>query len=300
VTSVEGLQGVASVTVNGTVTLAVAGGTATPGTRFRIASVSKQMAAVAVLLLAERGAVALDEPIGRWFPGAPAGWRRITPHQLLTHTSGIRHWDPDVPGFDVFAALDPGERLELLQRAPLRTEPGAEWHYSSPAYLVVGHIVEQASGQSYNAFLTERVFAPLGLADTGAGPAPAGTAIAPGLRDGRPVPPVDLSMLPGTGDVWSIVADLNRYVMAVHSGQLLPAGALIARPVPLADGTAYGYGVHVGTLDGHRAVHHAGDIPGYRTLSAWLPEHDAALAILSNEETTDIDGVLREVLATAL
>jgi hypothetical protein len=107
-------------------------------------------------------------------------------------------------------------------------------------------------------------------------------------------------MLPGTGDVWSTVADLNRYVTAVHCGRLLPAGALVARPVPVDRDAAYGYGVHIGTLAGHRAVFHAGDIPGYRTLSAWLPDHEAAVAVLSNDETADVEGVLREVLATAL
>jgi CubicO group peptidase (beta-lactamase class C family) len=287
VTAVTDLHGAAGVTVAGTVTLAVAGGPHTPDTRFRIASVSKQMAAVAVLLLAGRGAVDLDEPIGRWFPGAPAPWRRITPHQLLTHTAGIGHWDPAVPGFDVFASLDPGARLELIQRAPLRTEPGAEWHYSSPGYLVVGRIVELASGQPYHAFLNERLFAPLGLADTGAGA-------------GAPTTSPDLSMFPGTGDVWSTVPDLNRFVTAVHCGRLVPAGALTARQVPLDRDTAYGYGVRVGTVAGHRAVFHFGDIPGYSSLSAWLPEHEASAAVLSDDETTDVEAVLREVLPAAL
>jgi CubicO group peptidase (beta-lactamase class C family) len=137
---VEGLPGAATVTRAGSAVLELAGGLAdaesgarcTPQTRFQIASVSKQFAAAAVMLLAESGTVALDGPVARWLPGCPAQWRRVTLHHLLTHTAGVRHWG-DAPGFQPSRPMDPGERLALIQQAPLLTEPGTRWSTAAPA-----------------------------------------------------------------------------------------------------------------------------------------------------------------------
>lgn len=313
---IEGLRGAAVVTVDGVVELEVAGGFAdaetgvacTPGTRFQIASVSKQMAAVAVLLLAERGALRLDEPISRWFPRAVTQWRHVTLHHLLSHTSGIDHWG-DARGFQVFEPMDLDERLTLLQRAPLRAVPGTEWHYSSPGYLLVGHIVEQAADQPYATFLTEQIFAPLGLASTTAGHTPTGNAR--GHRAGKPVPSWDFTMMAGVGDVWSTAADLARYTTEVHKGKLLSEASrktLIRPHIPLSGrpnhtsswmiANSYGYGVFIGTIAGNPAVFHAGDNPGYQSINVWLPNEAASIGVLTNDETTDLEHLLKQLHPT--
>ena len=158
--SIEGLRGAAIVTRGGRVTLEAADGLAdaeagaecTPRTRFQIASVSKQFAAVAAMLLAESGQLDLAEPVARWFPGGPPQWQRVTLHHLLTHTAGVRHWG-DAPGFDPSQPMDLTERVALIQQAPLLTEPGTRWQYSSLGYVLAGYVVAQASGQSYPSFL---------------------------------------------------------------------------------------------------------------------------------------------------
>src|SRR5690349_8776060 len=179
------LRGVAMVTRAGTVRTELAGGLAdaaagipcTARTRFQICSISKQFAAVAALLLAEDGRLALDDPVDRWLPGG---------------------------------------RLAAIQAAPLRTAPGETWHYSSPGFVLVGLIVERASGQPYARFLTERILAPLGLAATSVGGAPPEPA-ARGYRDGAPVTPFDLAAMAGTGDIWSTAADLASFTAARHA-----------------------------------------------------------------------------------
>src|SRR5262249_52638597 len=159
--------------------------------------------------------------------------------------------------------MDPGERLALIQRAPLLTEPGTQWRYSSPGYLLVGLIVERASGQPYPDFLAARILSPLGLASTTAGAAPTDPARARGHRTGQPVPSWDLSAMAGTGDICSTVGDLARYTTALHSGELLTADSLRLMCTPHApagggqsggDGwlasDGYGYGHHIGTIGG--------------------------------------------------
>ena len=201
---VKGLRGAAIVTRAGRVGLEVASGladaeagvTCTPRTRFQISSVSKQFAAVAVLLLAESGMLDLAEPVARWLPGCPPQWQRVSLHRLLAHTAGVRHWG-DAPGFGPSQSVDRGQRLALIQRAPL-LGPGNPLALQQPWVLLAGHIVEQASGQPYAEFLTEQVLVPLGLAATSVGGVPAGAVAARGYRDGQPVTSWPLREMTGT------------------------------------------------------------------------------------------------------
>ncbi len=318
--SVEGLRGAAIVTRAGRVKLEVASGLAdaeagakcTPQTRFQIASVSKQFTAVAAMLLAESGKLDLAEPVARWLPGCPPHWQRVTLHHLLTHTAGVRHWG-DAPGFDASQPMDLAERLALIQQAPLLTEPGARWHYSSPGYLLAGHIVAQASGQPYAGFLTEQVLVPLGLTATSAGGAPTDAVAARGYRDGQPVTPWQLSAMPGTGDICSTVGDLARFTAAVHSGSLIRQRwlqAMLTPHTPLPDGQGtsdgwvrcdgYGYAQFIARIAGHAAYFHPGDNPGYQSLALWLPGQAACVVILSNDEATDTEALLRQLVPVAL
>jgi CubicO group peptidase (beta-lactamase class C family) len=321
VQAIEGLRGAATVTRAGQVRLEAAGGLAdagagvmcTPQTRFQICSVSKQFAAAAAMLLAESGQLDLAEPVARWLPGGPPQWQRVTLHHLLTHTAGVRHWG-DAPGFDASQPMDPAERVALIQQAPLLTDPGTSWHYSSPGYLLAGHIVAQASGQPYADFVSRQILVPLGLTSTSAGGLPAGAAAARGYRNGQPVTPWPLDTMPGTGDICSTVGDLARFTAAVHSGSLIRqqrfAQAMITPHATLPDGQGtsdgwmtgdgYGYGQFIGRIAGHTAYFHPGDNPGYQSLAVWLPRQAACAVILTNDEGADTEALLRQLIPAAL
>lgn len=309
------LRGVAMVTRAGTVRTELAGGLAdavvgvpcTLATRFQICSISKQFAAVAALLLAEAGRLALDDPVDRWLPGGPPQWSRVTLHHLLSHTAGVPHWT-EAPGLDPSEPTELAARLAAVLAAPLRTEPG--WHYSSPAFLLVGLIVERASGQPYPEFVTERILSPLKLTRTTTGPAPDGAAR--GYEDGEPVPSWDLTAMPGTGDLWSTTGDLTRFITALHSGELLTASSLRAMTTPHAalddddagepkmTTTGYGYGTYTGTFAGHRALYHTGDNPGYLSFACWIPDLEASVVVLLNDSSEGVTGLVRQLLPAAL
>jgi CubicO group peptidase (beta-lactamase class C family) len=286
-----------------------AGAPCTPGTRFQLCSVSKQFTAAAVMLLAESGRLDLREPVDRWLPGGPPQWRRVTLHQLLSHTAGVPHW-LEAPGLDPAEPMRISERLEIIQATPLRTEPGAQWHYSSPGFVLAGLIVERASGQPYREFLAERIVSPLKLTQTTAGGAP--DAAARGYRDGQPVAPWDLDAMPGTGDIWSTAGDLTRFTTALHCGELVAASSLRAMRTAHAalddddEGepglitTGYGYGMFTGIFAGHAAFYHPGDNPGYQSLACWIPDRAASIVILVNDEAASITALLRQLLPAAL
>jgi CubicO group peptidase (beta-lactamase class C family) len=313
-----GFSGAVLVTRGGRTVLREASGTADaragtpcePRSRFQLASVSKQFTAVAALLLAEDGLLPFHTAIARWLPRCPRHWRELTLHQLLTHTAGLPHWWA-VPGFTTQAPGDPDDLLDRAARLPLLAAPGTAWHYSSPGYLLAARIMERVTGERHGEFLARRVFAPLGMTATTATTAPR-EQLARGHRAGNPVDAPRFAALPGTGDVWSTVDDLARFTAALAAGDLLTAGSrtamTAAHAVPdpgwAADGpvtgTGYGYGLCSGTLAGHRACFHPGDNPGYAAFHAWLPELDATVVVLSNEEETGIGRVLGSVVTGAL
>jgi CubicO group peptidase (beta-lactamase class C family) len=314
---VEGLCGTAMVTKGGSVTVDLSAGLAdveagvrcTSGTPFQLCSVSKQFAAAAVMLLAESGRLDLREPVGRWLPEGQPQWRQVTLHELLSHTAGVPHWR-EAPGLDPAEPVSIGERLEIIQATPLRTEPGAQWHYSSPGFLLAGLIVERASGQPYREFLAERILSPLQLSQTSVGGAPGGAAR--GYKDGQPVAPFDLDTMPGTGDIWGTAGDLTRFTAALHSGELIAESSLRAMctaHAPIDDDeegeprlatTGYGYGMFTGIFAGRAAYYHPGDNPGYQSLACWIPDRAASIVILVNDETASITGLLRQLLPAAL
>ena len=301
--TLEGLRGAALVTVGGSVVVQSAGPPAPNGTRVPVAAVGKQFAAVAALLLAERGRLALDRPVAPFLPGSPPWWREVTLHHLLTHTSGLPHWGAG-PGFDFRTPLPTPDRVGLLPQGTPVSRPGVRWLYSSPAYVLVAAIVEQAAGQPYGEFLAEHIFAPLGMGSTTTGRPGSGDVAAAG-------PGETTSLLAGTSDVWSTVGDLARYHEQVHAGALLgpESRAVMTGPlVPTGEeprpgrsyyAAHYGYGVFVGTVGRHRAYFHPGDLPGFVSFAAWLPERRAGVVLLTDDERTDVHAVTRQLLVAA-
>jgi CubicO group peptidase (beta-lactamase class C family) len=313
------LRGVALAVRRGSIVVHAAGGPAdvdtgvacTADTRFAVASVSKQFTAAAVLLLAERGAVALTDPLSRWFGQGPGWWHEVSVHQLLTHTSGLGHWN-DVGGIEHFCALDLDERLTAVQAMTPQVAPGRRWSYSGPGYLLLGHVIERVDRRSYGAFLQAEIFTPLGMSATSSGAAPTSGLTAYGHHDGTRVPLLDVAALPGTGDVWSTAADLARYSSALRAGELLAPGsrqAITARQVQLGDeaytldaieADSYGYGYFIGHLNSRPANFHPGDNPGYQSFSASIPDADTSIVVLLNDDTPDLRTIVNTLAHTVL
>ena len=315
VPSITGFSGSLLVTSAGEIVMrasageadASAGKACTADTRFQIASVSKQFTAAAVMLLVDDGSLDPGDPIGRFLPDCAPRWRELTLHLLLSHTSGLGHWNA-LPGFDVTQPGEPDDFLERFASVPLRSAPGATWHYSSPGYLLAARVIETVSGAAYADLLTEQILGPVGMADTVVGRTPTEES-AWGYRNGKRVDVSQFAAIPGTGDVWSTVDDLVRYTTAFEAGEFLSAGsrqAMVGRQAELtnppdqgdpAPAYAYGYGYFLGTVCGHRARFHPGDNPGYQSFLGYLPTLRVTIAILCNNEETDLDYLLRKLTA---
>ncbi len=171
--------------------IAAAGGTTgtapdadcTLSTRFQIASVSKQFTAAAIMLLADRGRLSVDDGVHRWLDGCPASWRSMT-IGLVSHTAGLVHW-LDLPGLDLTRPIAADEELRFFADAPLHSAPGQRFSYSSPGYVLLAWIVERAADQGYASFLAREIFEPLEMTGSFAGNGDREPGLAAGHRAGH-------------------------------------------------------------------------------------------------------------------
>jgi CubicO group peptidase (beta-lactamase class C family) len=279
---INDLRGVVLAVRQGSTIVHAAGGPAdvdtgvacTTDTRFAIASVSKQFTAAAVLLLVERGVVALNDPLSRWFGQSPSWWRQVTVHQVLTHTSGLGHWQ-DVGGIEGFCALNVDQRLAAIQATTPRVTPGRQWSYSGLGYLLLGQIVERIESRSYGSFLQAEIFSPLGMAATSSGPEPTSQPTAHGHHDGTRVPVLELT----TPQAPLGEEAYNLDWIEAHS---------------------YGYGYFTGSLIGRPAAFHPGDNPGYQSFSASIPDSDTSVVVLLNDDAPDLRSTVHTLAATIL
>src|SRR5258708_308236 len=118
-----------------------------PNTKFRLGSITKQFTATCIMQLVEAGKLKLDDPISKYYSGAPA-WTKITIHHLLTHTSGIPSYT-DLPGFfqkEAMTDRTPAEIIKLTQDKPLEFEPGEKMKYDNSGYIILGYVIEKVSG----------------------------------------------------------------------------------------------------------------------------------------------------------
>lgn len=282
----------------------------TPQTEFQIASISKQFTAGAVLLLQQRGLLSVQDRICRWVPDCPDTWESITIHQLLTHTSGIGHWE-DFPDLSLVEPNTVEYVIETFQRGPLKFPPGTGWSYSSPAYVLLAHIVEQVSSQPYVEFLRDHIFRPLGMDGTGAGnSAPHSERQSVGYEGTEPVRSFELDVVGmGAGDIWSTVEDLARWNRAVSAPGLLTEPSLRSMfaphatttdPLPDGSETQYGYGWSMGELAGHRVLFHTGGNAGFRSINIRFPDDDAIVVLLSNDATIDLERISMRIAGELL
>jgi len=221
----------------------------TASTRFRIGSLTKQFTAASILLLAERGKLRLEDPVSKYLENPPVAWSGITVLHLLTHTSGVVSIT-DLPGEQ--AALTrggtPAEIVERFRNQPLLFPPGTQARYSNSGYILLGMVVEKASGEPYATFLQKNIFEPLGMRDTGIDDdADILQSLASGYRIEagtlRHADFIDTRIPFAAGDLYSTTYDLARWQEALFGGKLLQPDSLKRMITPGKE--AFGLGVVV-------------------------------------------------------
>jgi len=258
----------------------------TPTTKFRLGSITKQFTAASILLLEERGKLKLEDPIKKYVPEAPAAWDSITIFNLLTHSSGIPNFT-SLPDYNSLKLRDTpvAKTVATVRDKPLDFVPGEKMSYSNSGYLVLGDVIERITGASYEKFVKDNIFTPLGMKDSGYD---SNTAVIPRRAAGympSPTGPVNagfvhMSIPHGAGALYSTTEDLLRWEQGLFGGKLLSAASLAKMTTPFK--SDYALGVVVRTANGRKVVQHGGGIDGFNTYLAYYPDNKLTVAVLAN------------------
>ena len=277
---------------------------------FRVGSVTKQFTAAEIMRLVRAGRLSLADSVGAYVAGLPPPVAALTVRQLLNQTTGLanytalpwgkQHWGRVVPA---------AELLAQVGAQPLAFAPGARFEYSNSNYYLLGLVIEKLTGRPYADVVRTELAAPAGLTDTAmCADEQAGPRAAHGYRhDGRllqPAVPLSMSMPFSAGGLCSTLDDLVTWARALAGGRVVTVDdyALMTSPPALGDGkrSAYGFGLFVDELAGHRRIRHSGGVNGFSSQLAHFPDEELTIAVLANTETDVLGGLIERLERAAL
>ncbi len=266
-----------------------------PDMIFRLGSVTKQFTAVAILMLAEQGKLSLDEDITKFLPDYPAKTQRVTVEQLLNHTSGIKSYT-SLPEWLLMWRKDTelNELIGLFKDKPTDFAPGERWSYNNSGYVLLGAIIEKASGQSYQDFIEKNIFQRLGMAhsfyDNTARVIPRRVTGYSKGKDGYiNAPYLSMTQPHAAGALAPSVDDLALWDAALYTDKLVKQETLKRAwtPAKLTNGklTHYGFGWAMNSYEGHTVIEHGGGINGFSTYALRMPDDRVFVAALTNKDS---------------
>ena len=261
---------------------------ATPATNYRLASVTKQFTAAAVLHLVQDEKIRLDDPVRQWLPTLPNAADSVTIGHLLTHTSGIVDYE-DVMAPGTTMQLHDADVLRLLESQDTTYfKPGTSYRYSNSGYALLALIVERASGKTFATFLRDHIFTPLGMTNTVA------------FEDGISTVPVrafgyvmrnngwtqrdqtSTSAVLGDGGIYSSIDDLAKWDAALYDSRLLTDESRRLAFAPHTDtdeaDVRYGFGWRITG----ETLWHSGETSGFRNVIVRYPARKITVIILTN------------------
>lgn len=282
----------------------------TPETQFDLASVSKQMTAIAILKLVEQGQLNVDDPISDYLPEFEDADpdNPVLIRHLLYHTSGLEDYTGGAwEGSDEeFANLTLETHLTwLIDQDPVE-EPGVAYEYNNSGYALLALIVQRVSGKPFVSFMQTEIFQPLGMADTlvysRLGQTIPNQATGYLVDDDQVTLSSSPSVIAGDGNVFSTLNDLARYDIALRQGTIVSTSTLdlAFTPGELDDGTPIedeGDGYGMGWQITPNYVHHSGSWMGTSTDYRHYLKPQVSIIVLSNDEAFDTTTLTEEIAA---
>jgi CubicO group peptidase (beta-lactamase class C family) len=266
-----------------------------PETIFQSGSMGKQFTAAAVMLLVQENKLSLDDKLSKYFPDIPPAWKDITIYNLLTHTSGLGDYPPEI---DLKRDYTEDEMFAAFKKAPLDFEPGSSWNYSNIGYVTLGMLIRKITGKYYGDFLQERIFQPLEMrtarviseADIVPNRAAGYRLVKGELKNQDWVSPSTNST--ADGSLYFSILDLVKWDAALYTDTPLTQSSRdkIWTAARLRDGTTkdYGFGWHLGEYHDRRLGFHGGAWQGFKTFIIRFLDTELTIIFLANSwETRD-------------
>lgn len=274
-----------------------------PDMLYRIGSLTKPITATMVMSLVEEGRVRLSDSICDRLRACPAAWKPVTIEYLLDHTSGVPDLFKELHAVPVLETRQELARvLGTSKRIDLESEPGAKYRYSNFNYVLLGALVEDVTGLSWQEQLQRRVFSPAKMERTRYDDV---WTVIPGRVSGytrkngeiHPIPYKDHAAY-AAGGLLSSAMDLFRFSQALFGGALLRADTLKEMTRPRLGN--YGLGLQVIELNGRSAYNHTGGIDGFSSHLQYYPREQLTVIVLENVEDDGVKNMATEIAAIAL
>ena len=275
----------------------------------RIASVAKAFSGATALALVQAGQLSLDDTIGKRLPQQPKAWAKVTLRQLLSHTSGVPDFLKSKKFVDAYVAAPdkppaPAGLVAFVADQPLSFPAGTRYVYSNTDNILVGLMVQAATGQSYTAALSAKVLTPLGLTNTSLPTTLAlGSPTFRGYEWDPPAPLADVtaglepSWAWASGGLVSTPADLNTFIRAYVGGKLFGSKVRAAQQslfIPGGESGPPGPGLNSASLALFRydttcgtVYGHTGNTVGYTQFIAASPDGSRSVTVSINLQRTD-------------
>lgn len=281
-----------------------------PNHVFEIGSITKQFTAVSILMLEEQGKLSVNDEITKYIEDYPNQGKTITIHHLLNHTSGIKSYT-NMPSFREHARTDmtPIELIDVFKNEPMEFDPGTQYNYNNSGYILLGHIIEIVSKQSYADFIKANIFDPLGMNNSYYGSM---TQIIPNRARGysetesgfRNADYLSLTLPYAAGSIMSTTEDLLKWQNAISANTVISENtlskAINGSKLNNGDDIPYGYGWIKGNIRGSRTYEHSGGIFGYSSNGIFLQDENMYVIGLTNCDCGNVGAITTNVAAIAL
>ena len=281
-----------------------------PENVFMLASITKQITAVAILMLEEQGKLSLNDPITKFIPDYPTLGKTITVHHLLNHTSGIRSYT-GIGNLVEVARNDMtlNELIDYFKNEPMDFDPGEEFRYNNSGYILLGKIIEVLSGDTYENFIEKNIFERLGMKSSSYGN---NREIVKNRVNGYEQGEngyvnanfISMTVPHAAGSLTSTIDDMLKWQNALTNNTLIKATsldkAINGSNLNNGEHIGYGYGLGEMNLKGSKGYTHSGGIFGTSTNGIYLIDEDVYVIGLSNCSCNDIGSVTKNLAAVAI
>lgn len=278
----------------------------TPQMKFQIGSITKQFTATAIMQLEEKGSLSLNDPITKHLTDYPKETGdKITIHNLLSHTSGIPNYT-NMPEAMKNKALEVSveDLMGTFKNEPLDFEPGEKHVYSNSNYVVLGAIIEKITGKTYEDYLQDNIFKPLGMNNSGYDHRDRimkNRAAGYSQNEAKELVNaefVHMSTPYAAGALYSTVEDMLIWDQALYGEKILKKGSLEKMFTPVKGD--YGYGWVIDEVFGRKHIWHNGGIFGFVTNFGRWVDDKICVVVFSNNDAAPVDGITLELGAIAL
>ena len=268
-----------------------------PDNIFRIASLTKQFTAVAILQLHEKGLLSIEDDIKKYIPDFPS-MEKITIANLLSHTSGIKNITDDLWNEMKRKASTPADLVVMIKKLPPDFKPGTSFNYSNSGFILLGYIIEKVSGKSYEQYISENIFKPLKMDRAyydhmrTVVPGRASGYVSVSDNEFENADFLDPSLPYAAGALMMSVDDMYKWNKGLYTYTIIKKETLekAFTPFTLTDGhqITNGFGWGLASFMGSEARQHAGGTDGFSTFAIYLPSEDLFAVGFSNFRNKDI------------